>query len=74
MDIRVLFQDRAGQSVDNFDFLVFGDKKVSVGKIGPNGMIVGADVYLDRNHVSKYLGECQKIWNTSAPIRELLAK
>lgn len=36
------------------DYIVFGGNKVSVGRVGPNSNVDGADIYADRSTIERY--------------------
>jgi hypothetical protein len=61
IDIRVILRDQVILD-SQFDFLVFGNSKVSVGVAEPGaGTVSGAIVYTDRALVQKYIAEYDKL-------------
>jgi uncharacterized protein YceH (UPF0502 family) len=73
IDARVVFEDRTPGKVENFDFLVFGDKKVSIGKLGTDRKISGAEVDIDPDRVKNYQKKYKEIVAVSIPIRDKLS-
>jgi hypothetical protein len=72
MDLRVVFEDKIPSQVDNFDFLIFGNKKLSIGLVGVGGEIVGGEVYLDPVRIDIYKNKYQTIVGVSTAIRDLV--
>lgn len=67
LDIRVILRDQVILD-SQFDFLVFGNSKVSVGVAEPGaGTVSGAIVYTDRALVQKYIAEYDKLRVMSTP-------
>jgi len=47
------------------DFIIFAEKKVSVGRVGPNSRVDGADVYADKENIERYRLEYEKLMRLS---------
>lgn len=47
------------------DFIIFGSKKVSVGRIAPNSRVAGGDVFADRHSIEKYRMEYERLLRIS---------
>lgn len=61
MEVRVCFRDEAKIEGD-YDFLVFGERKVSVGSVDPDtGMVSGAVVYSDPSIVGSYIRQYEQL-------------
>jgi hypothetical protein len=72
MDLRVVFEDKIPSQVDNFDFLIFGNKKLSIGLVGVGGEIVGGEVHLDPVRIDIDKNKYQTIVGVSTAIRDLV--
>ncbi|WP_162654701.1 DUF6879 family protein [Lentilitoribacter sp. Alg239-R112] len=47
------------------DFIIFGDRKVSVGRIAQDSRVAGGDVFVDRQSVAKYRMEYDRLLRIS---------
>lgn len=74
ISVRVLLHDRTPQR-ENFDYLVFGNRRVSVGVIdGGNGTVQSAVVYSDRDIVDEYIERYGRLTSQSVPFAEALRR
>lgn len=55
------------------DFIIFGNKKVSVGRVGPNSRVDGADVYADPETIERFNVEYEKLRRLSEDAEKFLA-
>jgi hypothetical protein len=71
MDIGVVFLDE-NELGPEFDFLVFGDRKVSVGVVDPgSGKVWSARASILREEVDQYTKKYKHLKDLSKPLNEL---
>ncbi|WP_459643934.1 hypothetical protein [Kineococcus sp. NUM-3379] len=69
LEIRVLFRDEASLDPDSLDFLVFGDRAVSVGQLDPDtGVVNSAVVHTAPEKVYQYVRRYQMLLDASEPL------
>ncbi len=72
--VMVLLHDEAPQYED-FDYLVFGNRRVSVGVVGGvTGTVQSAVVYSDREKVEDYIERYRRLTGLSVPFAEALRR
>lgn len=74
MEILILLRDEAKRE-GPFDFLVFGDRKVSVGEVNPDtGVVSSARVHSDPEIVKSYKREYRNMKLVSIRLEELISR
>ena len=67
----ILLDDERFQDAKDLprDFIIFGERKVSVGRVGQDSRVSGGDVYADQYSVERYRREYERLLRISEPYR-----
>ena len=73
IEIRVVLREIVHVDTE-FDFLVFGERKVSVGVVDPDsGIVRGGRISVDQATVDRYIRDYEQLRRISQPLEQMLA-